>query len=783
MRLFLFSIFAFMASTTENNMKVVLEADSKKLEMSVKAAQKAIKDFNSTVSKGATTLARYQKALNKVSSTTSVVSKKTNGLATRLSTMQKKVESTKASASQLNTALNKTAKASAAASSGLRGVKEQGTKAQAPLKKSNSSMKGMIATLGKLAPLIGVTFAVDTVYRFGKEVINLGSKMDGIENAFKRIADTGKTSLEDLRKATKGTVSDFQIMSLAVQANNFKVPLESLAGLFEFATIRAAETGESADYLVRSIVTGIGRKSPLILDNLGITLVRLKEAMGKVGRESATVNDIAMATVKIAKEETEAIKNLGLTYLTSAQKLERFSANIENFKTSLGRGVTGGGIFDGFMDFLNDEQSLYRMKRIASELAEPLGKSGRDVSSMFVELKGQGMTDLEAYADVIESLQKSNDAMFSGAKAQAAFQYFNPDDFDNIKDLTKAYDKAQKYYSEGGFLGDPTGILGRAIKANFEEGEAALNKIEVEAEKHAEKIKAIDDKLKADLRRNAEQFRQDGDVVKKLQADSQAYSKALHELNNEGESGSKVFGQYDEILKSLKNTLEDKQTTLALDEFTKKLQEQALITDNATNKLLEYKRALHALKDNGAIDDARSRIDLGDEELKFILGEEEYNRLQQENGSWEGEQDEEFEELNESADKHLKKLQSMASMWGIISQAIGGIADGLNGDSGFSKVIGTFAKLAQTAAATAAAVVAVQTALGKTDAGPKAIAAAVGVATALGGVLSAVGGISTGRASGGNLNDLSQATLHTEISGRNLRIVLDRENSFSSRRG
>ena len=70
----------------------------------------------------------------------------------------------------------------------------------------------------------------------------------------------------DLKTATRGTVSEFDLMKSAVSANNFKIPLESLSSYLAFATRRAEETGQSVDYLVDSIIMGIGRKSPMILD-------------------------------------------------------------------------------------------------------------------------------------------------------------------------------------------------------------------------------------------------------------------------------------------------------------------------------------------------------------------------------------------------------------------------------------------------------------------------------------------------------------------------------------
>ena len=115
-------------------------------------------------------------------------------------------------------------------------------------------------------------------------------------------------------------------MQTAVRASNFKIPLDQLATYLRFATDRAIETGESVDYLVNSLVLGIGRKSPLILDNLSISTVRLREELAKTG-------DMAKAVGNIIEEE---MKKGGDAIETSAVKTQKLGAAWKNFMTSVG---------------------------------------------------------------------------------------------------------------------------------------------------------------------------------------------------------------------------------------------------------------------------------------------------------------------------------------------------------------------------------------------------------------------------------------------------------------
>lgn len=79
-----------------------------------------------------------------------------------------------------------------------------------------------------------------------KELIDGGLEMaetaDGVTKAFKDMDQPDL--LENLRKATKGTVNDVQLMTAAVKANDFRIPLEDLGKYLEFAQLKAQQTVE-----------------------------------------------------------------------------------------------------------------------------------------------------------------------------------------------------------------------------------------------------------------------------------------------------------------------------------------------------------------------------------------------------------------------------------------------------------------------------------------------------------------------------------------------------------
>ncbi len=202
---------------------------------------------------------------------------------------------------------------------------------KAGLKDSENKLNKLNSSFKALAGAIGLGFSVHQVVAFSKEAMKLSATLEGVEAGFKRIAKPGL--LNDIRSATRGAVGDLELMRTAVQASNFQIPLEQLADLLKFASSRAIQTGQSVEYLTQSIILGIGRKAPLILDNLGISAVRLREVLKGAGVEMSTVGDVATAVSKIASEE---LVKMGNVADTSATKMERFAVASERLKESWG---------------------------------------------------------------------------------------------------------------------------------------------------------------------------------------------------------------------------------------------------------------------------------------------------------------------------------------------------------------------------------------------------------------------------------------------------------------
>src|SRR5690606_28650510 len=85
---------------------------------------------------------------------------------------------------------------------------------------------------------------------------------------------SGAQMLSALQQASQGAISNRDLMLAANRAMLLGVASSSsdMARLLEVASVRAKAMGLSMAQAFDNIVTGIGRQSPLILDNLGITV-------------------------------------------------------------------------------------------------------------------------------------------------------------------------------------------------------------------------------------------------------------------------------------------------------------------------------------------------------------------------------------------------------------------------------------------------------------------------------------------------------------------------------
>ena len=190
--------------------------------------------------------------------------------------------------------------------------------------KQTASFNKMNGIVKNLAGSLIAAFSVERIIRFTSEAVKLAAEVEGVETAFNKLNRPGL--LDRLQQATRGTVNNLELMRRAVQADQLNIPIERLAQLFEFASTRAIQTGKDVDDFTERIVSGLGRGSVRVLDDLGLSLVEIREEL----KTSSNFADAAINVMIRKLEESGDVAD------TTATKLQRLTSDWENFKIEVG---------------------------------------------------------------------------------------------------------------------------------------------------------------------------------------------------------------------------------------------------------------------------------------------------------------------------------------------------------------------------------------------------------------------------------------------------------------
>ena len=169
--------------------------------------------------------------------------------------------------------------------------------------------------------------ALQKVKEFAAEGISMAESADGVIHAFSRL--DRPELLDNLRKATRGTVSDIELMKAAVKAKDFRIPLDDLGKYLSFAQLKAQQLDVSVQQMTDDIVTGLGRQSPQILDNLGLSATEISEKTKETGSFMKSVASI------VENELAEA----GETYISAADRAAQKTTSLQNRQLELGKAL------------------------------------------------------------------------------------------------------------------------------------------------------------------------------------------------------------------------------------------------------------------------------------------------------------------------------------------------------------------------------------------------------------------------------------------------------------
>lgn len=208
----------------------------------------------------------------------------------------------------------------------------------------------MVAFGAAIGTFLG-SAAYDAIKRLGSalvEVATRGISLAPVAGAFERLAqsvgETGDAMLKVSRGATRGLIADLDLMQAANKALLLGLPVTSqeLGTLGQTAVVLGKAMGQGAAKSFDDLVTALGRSSPLILDNLGLT-VKVGEANEIYARSiGKAVSELTDAEKKTAfynaamAAAKERVEELGGVQLTLADRITQVKNQFTNFTDALG---------------------------------------------------------------------------------------------------------------------------------------------------------------------------------------------------------------------------------------------------------------------------------------------------------------------------------------------------------------------------------------------------------------------------------------------------------------
>lgn len=208
--------------------------------------------------------------------------------------------------------------------------------------KSTTSLGKLQSIATKVGAAIGVAFAV----RVTKAMIDTGKEISNISNGFKNLAQNAEGGadglLKAMKKASKGTIAEMDIMksaNLALQLMGDDVAA-NLPKMTEIAAGIAKAQGKNTAEMLNDIVVAAGRQSVMILDNLGISSVRagqlIEEYANKLGKTRDQLTDSEKAAAffyATMKAGEEVLQRSGGMTEDFGLSVDRLYASIDDLKT------------------------------------------------------------------------------------------------------------------------------------------------------------------------------------------------------------------------------------------------------------------------------------------------------------------------------------------------------------------------------------------------------------------------------------------------------------------
>jgi len=556
--------------------------------------------------------------------------------------------------------VRKAAKGSQVSMEKLRMAMRKTTKASGGLLRNNRLLAGSFATMR--SKLLLFNFMMGLVVNRIIEMAQQASKVNNMERAFDSLtgaSESAAAGVSKIRAATQGTVSDFNLLQ---QANNAMIlgvtkNTDEMADMFDMAKRLGDALGRDTASSIESLVTGIGRQSRLMLDNIGI-IVKSEDAYkayaDQLGVSVSSLTDadkkqaFMNATLDAARKK---VAQLGPPTKKTSDQFAQFGATMENVATEVGATIapTLGNFAENISDFISDLM-LSDLEQLARDL-KSVGVASKDLQSITdaisLEKALENLDDnVDKFSDLTTKMQDGTNAMVFSLS----------DDFGSLGSgsfLQPMQVFEQALQTMGATTQSVTNSSSGNIRAFFENIENLESDKIIEGSQllvqemlrlssvvadDKEKLRELQDQLKQDpgnenLIERVEktqnsidaninltnQFKNRIGIIAQLLSATVGYEKAMGFLNGTLDENGKLIDENDKKLKAEFTTLSERavllQQQLLVDEQIKQLKEDTFPTDE--KKLQADKRANQLLKEQISIKNKLMKLDNADLDQKL----------------------------------------------------------------------------------------------------------------------------------------------------------------------
>lgn len=265
-------------------------------------------------------------------------------------------------------------------------------------------IKNSLSTISFSATIQAAKELWNTFSNITKEIWNstgaLAAAIEPIENSYKRLsAQAGISSdamLSAMKKASLGTVSEFSLMSAANKAYSLGVisNTDQMTTLMEIARVKGQAMGRTMNEALDDIVTGLGRGSAMILDNLGIVVNQTEAQKAYADSIGKTVEQLserekkqALINAVVTQGKTE-LENAGNATLDFAGKQAKLATTFEDLGTLFGKSLLPSiwGAYDKMNAWLDEH--IKSIELAVSAVGETIG----NVIDMIVDTVSEALS-------------------------------------------------------------------------------------------------------------------------------------------------------------------------------------------------------------------------------------------------------------------------------------------------------------------------------------------------------------------------------------------------------